>query len=274
MTKQKRLGIIAFFIVITILLTIVGVFAANLSMEHQKYNEVLHYFENVPKNKNVVYSSYHTIYLQDKEIDWNGGWIVHLDKDYAFVFENNSLVKKDYYGNSIEQIISFDNTVAKYTYFDYAIAFFEENKSQAIYYFSLGELEEVKGLSPKEVKELIMEKSNCDYTVNKVRYENFQPYYYEITCLSTNETIALCEDDLSLILQATHANEINNISKLRYYKAFVIDGKIYFQFVAADNFLGGVVLTYEYDFDSNSFTYIDYVDVYDIEEYDTHFITQ
>lgn len=274
MSKEKKLVIVIVSIVIAFFILLGVIFGILLLKEHQQYNKVVNYFSNVPKNENIAYSSNHTIYLHDKELDWDGERIVHLDKDYAFVLENNSLVKMDYYGNFIETIISFDKTVSEHTYFDYAIAFFEENKSQAIYYFSLGELEEVKGLSSDEVKELIIEKSNYDYTVNKVRYENFQPYYYEITCLSTNETIALCEDDLSLILQATHANEINNISKLRYYKAFVIDGKIYFQFVAADNFLGGVILTYEYDFESNSFTYIDYVDVYDIEEYNTHFITQ
>jgi hypothetical protein len=92
-----------------------------------------------------------------------------------------------------------------------------------------------------------------------------------ITDLTSGKEIKLT-DYKNNLLSLEPAKYLNDNLNLRFYKVITTEDKVYVQCSSAYIGITAIITTYEFDFDTGKFTFVDWIGDVDPETLDTYFL--
>lgn len=280
MTKQRKIGIIVFCLIITLLIVCFIILKILYSIETQKQKEILNYLEKYEQSSDIFYSDDKYIYLKDKviEIDNIKDYKVkplYVTKEYIFFADyrsNNNKINRIIYKSNhdftnMEIIYSYEggNVLHIYMPNENEILYSDINNEDYRYYIKEQKLVEYNGETFYDV----MLKNDYYYCKKHKKRNGIGSidYWFEIIDCKTGETKKIDKNIFESLIENEIAYYLNENIGIHYKQVMLIKDKIYLQCSS-----GSIITTYEYDYESETLIYLDWINVIDEECYETYIL--
>ena len=269
--RKSTIILVAIILIIAILLVVcLGILMYNEHIRSQKNQNFM--ISKQPHNEKIAFYddlcntvSFGDIVIDfDKMDDYKSAYFLYINGDSIFFSgdpeidkQSHGVYKADFQLQNITEI--FKGGISYFMPDENTIIFEkEDSESKYAYYISENKTEVYEGDSNLTDNQIQFKTySNKYYILEKnVRYSNFKKtkHEYVITNRVTGEQHNLSEEDISVLGEIYPLNEHNNDSeKPTWIRMYLHNDKLY-----ALTYLTGVVLLYEYDFETEKFIYIDW----------------
>lgn len=265
-----------FFLLVQKSLILFFVFSLFLSSCNSNKKDAIEYMQQFERNENIFYVDDIKIITKNEEIildDENllkGNSILFVS-DNSIFFQKDSLnkveiYKTDYSCSFATEIYSYeDNDKGRYVYMlneDEIV--YSNNEGKFIYSISDKQLDVYTGDSIFDLN-----KENSYYSYEKYDVGKLFEHKKEFHITEKESGITKIINDMTLIESSNivQIKQLNDMVGIKLHKLFLIGKNIYFQ-CKSEN----IITTFLYDFESEAIEFIDWVEIYDAEYYDTFFV--
>ncbi len=249
--------------------------ASSCVSKMEKEQRGIDYLIQFEKNDNIIYVD--DIYIHTKEKKIKKSEIDLLENSrILFVSKSNiyyvktpkkdfcEIYKTDYECHSADKIFETNYSSIYMTNQDTIV--YCNNGDIFVYHIESEDLEQYEG---EDVYDLVRDNDYYSWKRHDVHlFKN--RYEFCITKNATQETKIIGEERLKDLLKLEQPNYLNDLLGINFNKLKLDEDKIYVQCVSG-GFPEVIVTTYLFDFESEAFTFVDWEQIYDTEDYITCF---
>ena len=231
---------------------------------------------NIPHNPSAFYVSNESFYSNNTEIDIpdERHRVLLVDGEYVYLSKRvkgskYEIYRASYSLDNFEKITDLENPGYMAMVNGNTLVYGSYDRDASIYYVDTQKTEVCDGMNFVEARNMFR-KSNYEITER----ESDSSYYYEIKNIATNEMRIIDENDRNQLQMQQTIKDVEKTSgkKVTYYGVIEQNGKLYFQCIAVVGVFEGIILTYQYDFETEEFSFVDWIYVDDIEGCRTYII--
>ena len=263
--------IIVYFILSILGTLVLGVFLAGTA-KCKKVEKVL---LDTPHNQNVYYISNDSFYSNGKKIDIPDECrILLVDNDYVYLSKRVKgkqfdVFRADHSLENFEKIIQVEGSGYMTMVNSNTLVYGTSVTGASVYHLDTQKTETYSELLHGTVCDMFR---SFNYKITEQRKDGM--CCFEIKEKTTTEIRLIDENDRSQLKTQKIIKDVEKTSgkEVIYYGVIEQNGKLYFQCIAVVGVFEGIILTYQYDFETEEFSFVDWIYVDDIEGCRTYII--
>ncbi len=241
-----------------------------------KCDKVEKVLSDTPHNPNAFYVSNESFYSNGNEIDIpdEKHRVLLVDSEYVYLSKRvkgnkYEIYRASYSLDNFEKITDLENPGYMAMVNSNTLVYGTYDRDASVYCVDTQKNQVCNGMNFVEACNMFR-KSNYEIAER----ENDSSNYYEIKSIATNETRIIDENDRSQLQTQQTIKDVEETSgnEVIYYDVFEQNGKLYFQCIAEVGVFEGIILTYQYNFETEEFSFVDWIYVDDIEGCRTYII--
>ena len=255
-----------------IVIIIIAVALNSCSFTYEKEMQAIEYLKQFEQNESVNYVDKLYIYTKDKRISIYEEELLK-DSDILFVSKSNiyfsikvqknnyEVYKTDYACSYSEKIFETDNS-SIYRMINEDIIICKNDKT---YYMC-----SIKNDTCEEIDKNDIQSLQSSYYSFEIK--EHKPHFFKkikdfcITDNDSQETRIFNEENMGALLKLEQASYLNDLLGIEFRSVTLLNDKIYIHCVSG-NYPHFIITTYLYDFENETFTFVDWVEIYELERF-------